>query len=102
METKKRVIDIRGMQNAEREISEIIKEEYYSKIVGASLDGTKLTILFETEMRGKKVQGYVTQVSKKKYNGLDEFFPKYVHGGPLVAIVETSKYWLLFSNKKVK
>lgn len=102
METKKRMIDIRGMQNAEREISEIIKEEYYSKIVGASLEGNKLTLLFEIDKKGKKVRAYVTQVSKKKYKGIHEFIPNYIHGGPLVAVVETPKYWLLFSNKKLK
>ena len=102
METKERVIDIRGMQNAEREISELIKEEPYSKIVGASLDGTKLTLTFETDMRGKKVRAYVIQISKKKYKGLHEFRPKYRHASLLVAVVEAPKYWLIFCNKKLK
>ena len=102
METKERVIDIRGMQNAERDLSELIKEEEYSKIIGASLEGKKLTLIFAVDNKGKKVRAYVKQVSKKKYKTIDEFFLKYRNVNYPVAVVELPKYWLFFSNKKVK
>lgn len=102
MEIRKRTVDIRGMQNAERDLSELIKEEEYSKIIGASLEGTKLTLVFEVDGNGKKVRAYVKQISKKKYARVDDFFLRYSNVNHPVAVVETPKYWLLFSNKNLK
>ena len=95
-----RTIDIRGLQNIEPEVTNIIKAEPYCELSSVKYDNGKLTLIFEENKQGRKVSSYVKQVSKKKYRGLDSYFLK-VHkqGGYLLTVIDLPKVWLCFYNK---
>ena len=97
---KKRTVDIAGVQNVEREITKVLKEEPYSKIKRTDIVEGRLMITFSQDLKNVKDACYVKQVSKKKYSDLATFFAKTPkQAGYLISLQETPKAWIVFFNQ---
>ena len=109
METLVEIVDIKEIQNKEKEISKILKKLKGNRIEKIELnDKGNLAIFYKLFEYGPRYA--VKQVSKKKYKNLDEFIERFSYfqsgkdlycgyGGPRLKkewVVDLENVWLAF------
>ena len=93
-------LNISGMQNAEKFISELFRKVGKHKLVKVQLDGSTLTMYFD----GKEIEScnnIVKQGSKKKYQTMSAFMKSKLplcNGQCLLGTFQTNTHFFLFFN----
>lgn len=95
-------VDVMGLQNVESEIEKELKKHEYCLLTNVARKERNILLAFKVDFNEKKHPCFVKQVSKKKYEKMNDFIFKQERlflNAYYVGSIETANSWILFFNK---